>query len=116
MLLALTMLAGVVDATSILALDNVFVATITGNIVFLGLGLAGASAFSVLSPAVALGGFVIGVPICRRWRTHRGRAPRWRSVSRSSWPSSWPAIWCHATKRPGRRRDDPDQGAKKNAA
>jgi uncharacterized membrane protein YoaK (UPF0700 family) len=80
LLIALTMLAGVVDATSILALDNVFVATITGNIVFLGLGLAGARGFSVLAPAVALGGFVVGVlagwPICQRWRGHRGRALR----------------------------------------
>jgi uncharacterized membrane protein YoaK (UPF0700 family) len=88
LLLALTMLAGVVDATSILVLDHVFVATITGNIVFLGLGLAGAHGFSVLSPAVALGGFVVGVlagaPICRRAGGHRGRALRnvavWKAV------------------------------------
>lgn len=78
MLVAFTMLAGVVDATSILVLDNVFVATITGNIVFLGLGLAGEHGFSVLSVGVALGGFVVGVlagaPICRRSGGHRGRA------------------------------------------
>lgn len=78
MLMAFTMLAGIVDATSILVLDHVFVATITGNIVFLGLGLAGNRGFSVLSPAVALGGFVVGVlagaPICRHWGGHRGRA------------------------------------------
>src|SRR5215467_10670485 len=80
MLVAFTMLAGVVDATSILVLDNVFVATITGNIVFLGLGLAGEHGFSVLSVAVALGGFVLGVlagaPICGHSGGHRGRALR----------------------------------------
>jgi len=80
MLLALTMLAGVVDATSILALNHVFVAAMTGNLVFIGLGIAGASGFSVRSPALALGGFVVGVligaQICRRSRAHRGLALR----------------------------------------
>ena len=37
LLLALTVPAGVVDATSILRLGGVFVATMTGNLVFLGL-------------------------------------------------------------------------------
>ena len=76
MLLALTLLAGVVDATSILALDHVFVAAMTGNIVFIGLGLAGAGGFSVASPGVALVSFVVGVlagaRICRRSGGHRG--------------------------------------------
>lgn len=40
LLLALTMLAGVVDATSILRLGHVFVATMTGNLVFIGLAAA----------------------------------------------------------------------------
>lgn len=80
MLVALTMLAGVVDATSILALDHVFVAAVTGNIVFIGLGLAGAAGFSVLSSGVALAGFVVGVfpgaRLCRLSTGHRGRAVR----------------------------------------
>ena len=80
MLMALTLLAGVVDATSILALDHVFVATITGNIVFLGLGLIGAVGFSVISSVVAVAGFVLGVfpgdRLCRLSTGHRGRAVR----------------------------------------
>lgn len=80
MLVALTMLAGVVDATSILALDHVFVAAITGNIVFLGLGLSGASGFSVVSSAVAVAGFLVGAlagaTTCRYAGGHRGRAVR----------------------------------------
>lgn len=80
MLVAFTMLAGLVDATSILALDHVFVAAITGNIVFIGLGLTGAAGFSVLSSGVALAGFVVGVlpgaRLCRRSGGHRGRAVR----------------------------------------
>ena len=80
MLLALTVLAGVVDAVSILALDRVFVSSMTGNLVFIGIGLAGVPGFSVTSPAVSLGAFVLGVLagawICRRSGGHRGRALR----------------------------------------
>ena len=80
MLLALTALAGVVDATSILALDHVFVAAMTGNLVLLGLGLSGATGFSVSSSLLALAGFLVGVliggRICRRAGGHRGRAVR----------------------------------------
>ncbi len=80
MLMGLTLLAGVVDATSILALDHVFVATITGNIVFLGLGLIGAAGFSVISSVVAVAAFVLGVfpgdRLCRLSTGHRGRAVR----------------------------------------
>ena len=80
MLLALTMLAGVVDATSILALNQVFVAAMTGNLVFIGLGIAGATGFSVRAPALALSGFVVGAlvgaQICRRSGAHRGWALR----------------------------------------
>jgi uncharacterized membrane protein YoaK (UPF0700 family) len=80
LLLGLTVLAGVVDATSILALDHVFVAAMTGNLVILGLGLSGASGFSVTSSALALAAFVVGVLagalICRHAGGHRGRALR----------------------------------------
>lgn len=80
LLLGLTALAGIVDAVSILALDHVFVAAMTGNLVFLGLGLVGSPGFSVASPLIALGGFVLGVlagaQTCRRSGQHRGRALR----------------------------------------
>jgi Protein of unknown function (DUF1275) len=80
LLLALTVLAGVVDATSILRLGHVFVATMTGNLVFIGLAAAGAKGFAVSTSALALGGFVVGVLIggrvCRAARSHRGLALR----------------------------------------
>jgi uncharacterized membrane protein YoaK (UPF0700 family) len=60
LLLALTVLAGVVDAVSILRLGHVFVATMTGNLVFIGLGLAGAKGFAVGTSALAVGGFLTG--------------------------------------------------------
>jgi uncharacterized membrane protein YoaK (UPF0700 family) len=80
LLLALTVLAGILDAISILRLGGVFVATMTGNLVFIGLAAAGASAFAVSTSALALGGFVVGVLIgaraCRAARSHRGLALR----------------------------------------
>ena len=80
LLLALTVLAGVVDAVSILSLGHVFVATMTGNLVFIGLALAGAQGFAVGTSALAIGGFVVGVLMggraCRAAGAHRGRALR----------------------------------------
>ena len=46
MMVALTFVTGVVDAASYLKLGHVFVANMTGNIVFLGFALAGASGLS----------------------------------------------------------------------
>jgi uncharacterized membrane protein YoaK (UPF0700 family) len=80
MLVALTVLAGVVDASSILGLGHVFVATITGNLVFVGLAVAGAQGFSVVPCLLAIGGFIVGAlaggHACRVARGHRGRALR----------------------------------------
>jgi uncharacterized membrane protein YoaK (UPF0700 family) len=79
MLLCLTVLVGIVDATSIL-LANVFVASMTGNVVFLGLALAGAPGFSVgrsLLPVVSFAvGAVVGSRAFKAAGTHRGRALR----------------------------------------
>jgi uncharacterized membrane protein YoaK (UPF0700 family) len=79
MMLALTVLVGIVDATSIL-LANVFVATMTGNVVFLGLAIAGAPGFSVGRSALPIVAFAFGALLGRRaFRAagvHRGRAFR----------------------------------------
>ncbi len=80
MLVALTVLAGVVDAASILGLGHVFVATVTGNLVFVGLAVAGARGFTVAPCLLAIGGFIVGAlaggHACRTARGHRGRALR----------------------------------------
>ncbi len=80
MLVALTVLAGVVDAASILGLDHVFVATMTGNLVFVGLALAGAQGFAVAPCLLSIGGFIAGAlaggHACRTSRGHRARALR----------------------------------------
>lgn len=54
---ALTFVTGVVDAVGFLALDRVFTGNMTGNIVILGMGVAGADNLPVLGPAIALAAF-----------------------------------------------------------
>jgi uncharacterized membrane protein YoaK (UPF0700 family) len=58
--LILTFVTGVVDATSYLRLGRVFVANMTGNVVFLGFGLAGAGGISIVASLSALGAFLLG--------------------------------------------------------
>jgi len=60
MLLGLTVVTGLVDAVSILDLGRVFVANMTGNVVFVGFALAGAPGFSLSASLFALAGFLLG--------------------------------------------------------
>ena len=60
LLLGLTIVTGLVDAFSYLLLGHVFVANMTGNVVFLGFAIAGAKGFSIPASLVALGSFVVG--------------------------------------------------------
>jgi uncharacterized membrane protein YoaK (UPF0700 family) len=62
-LLVLTIVTGVVDAVSILALGRVFVANMTGNVVFIGFALAKAPGFSLAASLSALAGFIVGASI-----------------------------------------------------
>jgi uncharacterized membrane protein YoaK (UPF0700 family) len=59
-LVGLTVVTGLVDAFSYLTLGHVFMANMTGNVVFLAFGLAGAPGFSVWASLVALGAFAVG--------------------------------------------------------
>ena len=63
MLLLLTIVAGTVDAVSILALGRVFVANMTGNVVFVVFAAAGAPGFSLSASLFALAGFLLGAGI-----------------------------------------------------
>jgi uncharacterized membrane protein YoaK (UPF0700 family) len=63
LLLLLTVATGVVDAVSILALGRVFVANMTGNIVFIGFAIAGAPGFSLSASLSATGGFLCGAVV-----------------------------------------------------
>jgi hypothetical protein len=58
LLLILTIVTGVVDSISILALGRVFVANMTGNVVFAGFAIVGAPGFSLSASLFALAGAV----------------------------------------------------------
>src|SRR5438094_6919298 len=63
---ALTVSSGAVDAISFLALGKVFSAFMTGNIAFLGLRVAGASAPGAVAIIVSMLSFAIGVYVSTR--------------------------------------------------
>ncbi|MGW5735084.1 MULTISPECIES: YoaK family protein [Streptomyces] len=60
LLVLLTFVTGLVDAVSYLGLDHVFVANMTGNVVFLGFALAGDVQLSATASLLAAGAFVAG--------------------------------------------------------
>ncbi len=76
-LLAMTVVTGLVDAVSFLALGRVFVGNMTGNVVFVAFGLAGAPGFSAVSSLIALAAFLAGGwcagALAVRVRTNRAR-------------------------------------------
>lgn len=60
LLLTLTFVTGVVDAVSFLGLGRVFVANMTGNVVFLGFAAAGEASLSVVASVTAVLAFLLG--------------------------------------------------------
>ena len=66
LLIVMTIVTGTVDAVSILRLGHVFVANMTGNVVFLGFALAGAAGFSFSAAIVALAAFLGGAAVAAR--------------------------------------------------
>jgi uncharacterized membrane protein YoaK (UPF0700 family) len=60
LLVTLTVVTGLVDAVSYLALGHVFVANMTGNVVFLGFAVAGAPGLSAPAALAALAAFLLG--------------------------------------------------------
>ncbi|HEX4443899.1 MAG TPA: YoaK family protein [Galbitalea sp.] len=79
-LLLLTFGTGLVDAISIIGLGRVFVANMTGNVVFIGFALAGAPGFSLWGSVVALIGFLFGAALgsvaISQFGGHRGKLLR----------------------------------------
>jgi uncharacterized membrane protein YoaK (UPF0700 family) len=77
LLVLLTMVSGLLDAVSYLRLDHVFVANMTGNVVFLGLAAADARELSIAGTLAAIMGFVAGAlaggRLGARLGRHRGR-------------------------------------------
>lgn len=77
LLVVLTFVTGLIDAFSYLELGRVFVANMTGNVVFLSFALGGAPGFiwwaSVLGIFTFSGGALIGGRVAHRFGAHRAR-------------------------------------------
>ena len=77
LLVGLTLITGLVDSFSYLLLGHVFVANMTGNVVFLGFALAGAPGFSIGASLTALAAFAAGALgggiLTARHAAHRAR-------------------------------------------
>jgi uncharacterized membrane protein YoaK (UPF0700 family) len=77
LLLVMTVVTGLVDAFSYLDLGHVFVANMTGNVVFLAFAIGGAPGFSIGASLLALGAFAVGAMcggrLIARLAVHRGR-------------------------------------------
>src|SRR5215510_7625003 len=77
LMLVLTVVTGLIDAVSYLALGRVFVANMTGNVVFLGFAVVDAEDFSVPASLTAIAAFLFGALAGGRlagwYGTHRGR-------------------------------------------
>ena len=74
-MLALTFSTGVIDAVGYLGLDKVFTGNMTGNVVILGMALAGADGLPIIGPLIALFAFMVGAAISGR--TLRARPAGW---------------------------------------
>lgn len=69
-LLLLTFTTGLVDAVSVLVLGHVFVANMTGNVVFLGFWFVPHSGVDLTAAVVAFVGFVVGTIVGGRLARH----------------------------------------------
>lgn len=63
LMLALTFSTGIADAVGYLGLDRVFTGNMTGNVVILGMALAGADDLPVVGPLLAFGTFMAGAAL-----------------------------------------------------
>jgi uncharacterized membrane protein YoaK (UPF0700 family) len=75
LMLALTFSTGVIDAVGYLGLDKVFTGNMTGNVVILGMAIAGAEGLPIVGPIIALLAFMVGAAISGR--TLRKRPAGW---------------------------------------
>jgi uncharacterized membrane protein YoaK (UPF0700 family) len=88
LLVTLTVVTGLVDAVSYIALGRVFVANMTGNVVFLGFAIGGAPGLSVggalVAAAAFLAGAVGGGRIGACFAAHRGYMLRTAAAASAS--------------------------------
>jgi len=79
LMLALTFSTGVIDAVGYLGLDKVFTGNMTGNVVILGMAIAGAPDLPIVGPVIALVLFMAGAAVSGR--VLKGRAAGWSSLN-----------------------------------
>jgi uncharacterized membrane protein YoaK (UPF0700 family) len=72
LMILLTIVTGIVDAVAYLRLGHVFVANMTGNVVFLGFSAAGAGGLSVVGSLVAIACFLPGGVLAGRLAARGG--------------------------------------------
>jgi uncharacterized membrane protein YoaK (UPF0700 family) len=76
LLLLLTFGTGLIDAVSLIGLGRVFIANMTGNVVFIGFALAGIPGYSLWGSLIALAAFLAGASVggfaIARFGSHRG--------------------------------------------
>ena len=75
-MLLLTFATGLADSISILALGHVFVANMTGNVIFLGFWLAPSTTIDLTAVAVALPTFICATIVSGRLARHFGTRTR----------------------------------------
>jgi uncharacterized membrane protein YoaK (UPF0700 family) len=81
-LLMLTFATGLVDAISVLILGHVFVANMTGNVIFLGFWFVPGAGVDLTAAIVAFIGFLAGTVVGGRLARHLGRQTRlWLTAS-----------------------------------
>lgn len=66
MMIVATFATGIIDAVGYLGFDKIFTANMTGNVIVLGMGLAGNDELPVIGPLIALVAFFIGALLCGR--------------------------------------------------
>ena len=76
-LLLLTFASGIVDAISLLVLGHLFVANMTGNVIFLGFWFVPRAGVDLTAAFVAVSGFLVGAIIGGRLARHLGEVRGW---------------------------------------
>jgi uncharacterized membrane protein YoaK (UPF0700 family) len=94
LMLALTFSTGVVDAMGYLGLDRVFTGNMTGNVVLLGMAVAGGTDLPVLRPALALAFFMLGAALAGRVLRRGGGG--WSPQTSASLLAVALGLWCLA--------------------
>jgi uncharacterized membrane protein YoaK (UPF0700 family) len=111
-LIGLTLSSGAIDAISFVALGKVFTAFMTGNLVFLGLGVGDAGGPDVLRVLIALAAFAAGVYGATRIVNGSSGAGTWSPgvafalAGTVALQAGFLALWVTVSGRPGTESGD----------